>query len=51
MVESLIVIETIIDKAMVSIKYLAAATLFDDFSLIVAFSYGLFSIFQLHLTL
>jgi NADH:ubiquinone oxidoreductase subunit 3 (subunit A) len=34
-----------------SMKYLAAAILFDNFSLSIAFLYGLFSIFQFHLIL
>ena len=36
-VGSLIMIETITDNKMVSMKYLAAAIFFDDFSLTVAF--------------
>jgi hypothetical protein len=50
-VGSLIMIETITDNKMVSIKYLAATILFDDFSLMVTFLCRLFSIFPCHLTL
>ena len=48
---NLITIETITDNKMLYIKYLAAATLFDDFSLTVTLLYGLFSIFHCLLTL
>ena len=37
LVWSLVMIKTITDNRMVSMKYLAAAILFDDFSLMVAF--------------
>jgi hypothetical protein len=44
-------IETITDNEMVSMIYLAAAFLFNDFSLTLGFLYESFSIFQYHLTL
>jgi hypothetical protein len=48
---NLITIKTITDNKMVSMKYLAAAILFDDFSLTMAHLCELFSIFHYHLTL
>jgi hypothetical protein len=46
MVGSLIMINTITDNKMVSMKYLAVALFFDDFLLTVAFLYGFLSLFQ-----